>query len=100
MISSVMEGVILKGCRCMVQNISILPQRKETDPQRFEIGTLAVYPDGLVRGGSQLVAHGRGRRGLSRARARFRSGACARVEGVAKHPLDEGGVGRHSESDM
>ena len=88
----------------MVQKFPSLLQRKATDAQRFEIGTLAVYPDVLVRGGCQLVARGWAPRGHSerqaRARARFCSGACARVQGVAKHPLDEGGCGATLESDM
>ena len=88
----------------MVQNFPILPQRKATDAQRFEIGTLAVYPDVLVRGGCQLVARGRGRRGHSerqaRARARFWSGDVPESKGWQSTPWMRGVVGRHSEFDM
>ncbi len=37
-----------EGFRCTSVKFSILPQRKETDAQEFEIGTLTMYSDGLV----------------------------------------------------
>ena len=46
--------------------------KTRTDAQKFEIGTLTMYPDGLVRGGCQLVACGVAPRGQSERQARAR----------------------------
>jgi len=49
---------------------SHFPQRQETVPAEFEIGTLARVPESLAHFGGELVARGRGRLGGSRRRRR------------------------------